>query len=245
MDPGAPVSAALILAVGSLHVAFWAGGGAACGFRTAAAACQTNPMWQHVLSMQRSTATGFLSSPAPSGGVGHQWAISSVWPAFTTAGRARAGLLRKRGEDARGLTLDATLASQLDPAGGEQLAGLARGAADAWWRPGHPGWTVCPHDSDEFLRTYGAVGGLGVSCLPMQARLRAPCPRQQDWAACAAGAGVCGAAARGARRACAPARPCAAGAGSWQLWRPSQCTAVPVRRQAGRVGKKPVLLGSR
>lgn len=83
-----------------------------------------------------------------------------------------AGLLRKRGEDAAGLTLDATLADQLDPAGGAALAALAADAACAWWRPGHPGWTICPLDSDEFLRGHGAGAGPRAACLPMQARAR-------------------------------------------------------------------------
>lgn len=67
------------------------------------------------------------------------------------------------------MTMEATLAGQLDAAGDAQLAALARAAAEAWWRPGHPGWSIWPADSEQFQRSVcGAASAVQVSVVPAE-----------------------------------------------------------------------------
>ena len=119
-----------------------------------------------------------------------------------------AGLLRKRGEDTASVTMEATLAGQLNAAGEAQLAALARAAAEAWWRPGHPGWSIWPAESEQFLRgVCGAASAVQVSAAPgclgamglLPMRCRACVPScylaHAAWGGCAAHAGACSSAA--------------------------------------------------
>ena len=55
----------------------------------------------------------------------------------------------------------------------QKAAGLQEAAAEAWWRPGHPGWTIWPADSEQFVR--GVVeAGSAASLSPIQ--VAAPVP---------------------------------------------------------------------
>ncbi|GMH34106.1 hypothetical protein BSKO_01940 [Bryopsis sp. KO-2023] len=52
-----------------------------------------------------------------------------------------------------GPNIEATLVAQLDPHQREQVRLLRGQAVQAWWKAAHPGWSLCPYDSEKFRQT--------------------------------------------------------------------------------------------
>ena len=46
-----------------------------------------------------------------------------------------------------------------------------RAAVDCWWRPGHPGWSVWPADSEQFVRGVVEAGDAVLSPIQIIAPL--------------------------------------------------------------------------
>lgn len=51
--------------------------------------------------------------------------------------------------------------------------GTVQAASDCWWRPGHPGWSIWPADSEQFIRSVLEAGNTILS--PVQ--IVAPVPK--------------------------------------------------------------------
>jgi len=54
----------------------------------------------------------------------------------------------------------------------QTAASLQKAAVEAWWQPGHPGWTIWPADSEQFMRGVVEPGSPALS--PIQ--ISAPMP---------------------------------------------------------------------
>ena len=54
-----------------------------------------------------------------------------------------------------------------------QSVGNVQAASDCWWRPGHPGWSIWPADSEQFIRSVLEAGNTILS--PVQ--IVAPVPK--------------------------------------------------------------------
>ena len=84
-----------------------------------------------------------------------------------------AGLLHKKGLNRSGqqVEMEATLTQQpgFDRS---HAAWLQQQAIECWWRPGHPGWSVWPADSEQFIR--GVVDAGNTILSPVQ--IIAPVP---------------------------------------------------------------------
>lgn len=52
-------------------------------------------------------------------------------------------------------------------------SGILQAASDCWWRPGHPGWSIWPADSEQFIRSVLEAGNTILS--PVQ--IVAPVPK--------------------------------------------------------------------
>ena len=68
-------------------------------------------------------------------------------------------LLHKLGDSGQ-TSIEATLMAQLTPDQRELVRTLQQHAVSFWWHPTHPGWSLCPYDSEKFLQT-GALAGVG------------------------------------------------------------------------------------
>jgi len=52
-------------------------------------------------------------------------------------------------------------------------AALQKGAVEAWWQPGHPGWAIWPADSEQFMRGVVEAGDPALSPIQIIAPLPA------------------------------------------------------------------------
>ncbi len=60
---------------------------------------------------------------------------------------------------------------QQHPAYDRQKAShLQKAAVEAWWQPGHPGWTIWPADSEQFMR------GVVEAATPSHAAIQVSAP---------------------------------------------------------------------
>ncbi|KAK9841626.1 hypothetical protein WJX74_008974 [Apatococcus lobatus] len=83
------------------------------------------------------------------------------------------GLLRKKAMAAGHVTMEATLPAQQNSQERETVVRLQQAASDCWWRPGHPGWSIWPADSEQFIRSVLEAGNTILS--PVQ--IVAPVPK--------------------------------------------------------------------
>ena len=99
--------------------------------------------------------------------------LLSPGPAVALKAASRAGILSGKGPQAGGsqVEMEALLAQHpaYDKAG---AAWLQARAYDCWWKPGHPGWSVWPADSEQFIR--GVVEAGDAILAPVQ--IIAPVP---------------------------------------------------------------------
>eukprot|EP00803_Ostreobium_quekettii_P007979 evm.model.scf_324.1 EVM.evm.TU.scf_324.1 scf_324:1593-3902(+) len=82
-------------------------------------------------------------------------------------------------------SIEATLMAQLTPEQRELVRGLQQHAVSFWWHPTHPGWSLCPYDSEKFLQT-GSLAPVAqlpnVPAMPLEDSPRDanPPPRHPD-----------------------------------------------------------------